>query len=53
VPHADGQDRVGVDALVDGFVVVGEQGLVEQEAPVGPPLAKPAGGRLSVAPPSW
>jgi len=31
--HALGQDRDGLDALVGGFVVVDEQGLVEQEAP--------------------
>jgi hypothetical protein len=33
VLHAGGQDRVGVDALVGGLVVVDDQGLVEQEAP--------------------
>jgi hypothetical protein len=53
-PQAGGRDHVGLDALIGGFVVLDEQGLVEQEAPGGgPPLAKPAGGRLSVAPPSW
>ena len=35
VPHAGGQDLVGLDALVGGFVVVDEQALVEQEAPSG------------------
>jgi hypothetical protein len=32
VPHTGGQDLVGLDALVGGFVVVDEQCLVEQEA---------------------
>jgi hypothetical protein len=32
-PHAHGQDRVGLDALIGGLVVMDEQGLVEQEAP--------------------
>jgi hypothetical protein len=35
VTHAGGQDLLGLDALVGGFVVVGEQALVEQEAPSG------------------
>jgi hypothetical protein len=35
VPHAGGQDRVGVEALVGGLVVVDDQGLGEQEAPGG------------------
>ncbi len=35
VPHAGGQDLLGLDALVVGFVVVDEQALVEQEAPSG------------------
>jgi hypothetical protein len=35
VLDAGGQDRVGVDALVGGLVVVDDQGLVEQEAPGG------------------
>ena len=32
MPHTGGQDLVGLDALVGGFVVVDEQCLVEQEA---------------------
>ena len=33
VGHTDGQDLGGLDALVSGFVMVDEQGLVEQEPP--------------------
>jgi hypothetical protein len=48
VPHAGGQELLGLDALVSGFVVVDEQALVEQEAPSVGRLATPAGRRQAL-----
>jgi len=52
VPHAGGQDLLGLDALVGGFVVVDEQALVEQEAPSGAHWQRPPAAAWA-APPSW
>jgi hypothetical protein len=54
VPHAGGQELLGLDALVGGFVVEDEQALVEQEALSGarwqrPPAAPERGATELVA----